>query len=221
MDLIGKIVKHKTFGVGEIIECTFNIIAVQFENRACQFECPTAFEKFLVFEDATLQKMVEDEIAKIRNMDVGEKLIRNLYKGYGTRAMDIYENCCRVFGWDYSKLGQFALKKPLYAYNATPEGYSVIFLAHSNWTDTKVRNRINIIQEKTLEERWREIDDDAFYTDTYTRVVFAKDKYGEYVFLGVYLYKETKTVTFLNEEKHFVKIYKRVSSQYPLIDGKL
>jgi len=72
-------------------------------------------------------------------------LIRNLNKGYGTRAQDIYDDCCKKFGWDYSKRSLFAPQKPLYAAGATPEGYSPLFLAHSNWTESKGSNWTNTI----------------------------------------------------------------------------
>ena len=146
-------------------------------------------------------------------------LNRNLNKSYGTRAQDIYDDCCKKFGWDYTKRGLFAPQKPLYAASATPEGYSPLFLAHSNWIDTEPRKKENVIQEQTLEERWREKYDPAFYTDTYTRVVFAKRKEcaWNYVFLGVYQYKETKTVLLPDETKQYVKIYEKISDTYPLI----
>ncbi len=66
-----------------------------------------------------------DKVVKLQNMKV-----------YGTKAQDIYDACCRKFKWDSSKRGSFGPQKTLYTMNATPENYSVWFLAHSNWTDT-------------------------------------------------------------------------------------
>lgn len=229
MNLIGKFVQHKIFGKGEIIEDRLNILVIKFEGKTSKFEYPAAFNNFLKFEDVEMQKIAETKIAQIKIIEEDKriidplppdvetiKLVRNLFKGYGTRAQEIYEDCCKKFGWDYSQRGFFAPKKPLYAYNATPEGYSVIFLAHSNWTETKAKNKINIIKEKTLEERWNVIDDNAFYTDKYIRVAFAKSKQRGYVFLGVYRYKETKTESFPGEKTQHVKIYERISDVYSL-----
>ena len=106
--------------------------------------------------------------------------------------------------------------QPLFAPKATLENYAVIFLAHSNWTKSK-KNKLNVIQEQTIEERWEIVDNNDFYTDHYTRVVFAKNPSckGNYVFLGVYEYKDTKTETYPNGQTLHVKIYNRISDVYP------
>ncbi len=143
------------------------------------------------------------------------RLVRNLNKGYGTRAQNIYDYCCKQFAWDHTKRGLFAPQKPLYAKGATPEGYSPLFLAHSNWTESKGSNWTNTITETTIEEKWDTLGDD-FYHDNLTRVVFAKSKSCDwnYVFIGVYKpvgYREEKL---LDGKIRWIKIFERISDVY-------
>jgi len=142
-------------------------------------------------------------------------LIRNLNKGYGTRAQDIYDDCCKKFGWDYSKRSLFAPQKPLYAAGATPEGYSPLFLAHSNWTESKGSNWTNTITANTIEEKWDEIGYD-FYHDNHTRVVFAKSKNcsWNYVFIGVYKPIGYREENLPNGTTRWIKIFERISDEY-------
>lgn len=147
----------------------------------------------------------------------GQKYIlkRDLHKGYGTRAQDIYDDCCKKFGWDYTKRGLFAPQKPLYAAGATREGYSPLFLAHSNWTESKGSNWTNTITANTIEEKWDEIDYD-FYHDKHTRVVFAKSKNcsWNYVFIGVYKPVGHREENLPNGTTRWIKIFERISDTY-------
>lgn len=142
-------------------------------------------------------------------------LVRNLNKGYGTRAQEIYDNCCKQFGWDYTKRGLFAPQKPLYAAGATREGYSPLFLAHSNWTESKGSNWTNTITANTIEEKWDEIGYD-FYHDNHTRVVFAKSKNcsWNYVFIGVYKPVDYREEKLPNGKTRWIKIFERISDVY-------
>ena len=145
-------------------------------------------------------------------------LKRNLNKGYGTRAQDIYDDCCKKFGWDHTKRGLFAPQKPLYAAGATREGYSPLFLAHSNWTESKGSNWTNTITANTIEEKWDEIGYD-FYHDNYTRVVFAKSKNcsWNYVFIGVYKPVGHREETLPNGTTRWIKIFEKISDEYSSI----
>lgn len=92
--------------------------------------------------------------------------------------------------------------------SATKEGYSVWFLAHSNWTESKGGKWSNEIKDGTkhIIEYWDKIDD-RFNNDTRTRVVFAK-RQSQYLFLGVYKFVE-------NDWKTRTKEYEQISSYYP------
>lgn len=149
------------------------------------------------------------------NQGQANVLARNLYKGYGGKAQIIYDECCKRFGWDYTKRGLFAPQKPLYAPGATPEGYSPLFLAHSNWTDSKGSNWTNTITSTTIEERWDTVGYD-FYHDNYTRVVFAKSKScnWNYVFIGVYKPVGYRVEKLPNGTIRWIKIFERISDEY-------
>ena len=46
--MVGKKVKHKTFGVGVIKEFENNYMTVEFAEKTSKFTYPDAFEKFLL-----------------------------------------------------------------------------------------------------------------------------------------------------------------------------
>ena len=106
---------------------------------------------------------------------------------YGTVAQAIYDCCCSAFGWDNALRGRFGGQQELYAENATPEHYSVWFLAHSTWTGSKNGKWSNEIYDgiKHIKEHWDDITNPRFASDDEIRVVFAK-KSGAYFFLGIY-----------------------------------
>ncbi len=158
-------------------------------------------------------------------LQITNKLVRNLHKGYGGQAQAIYDECCERFGWDRTKRGLFGRQQILYAENATPENYSPWFLPHNSWTETKGGNWFNVIKEETIEEMWIEERYGLHYDKT-KRVTFAKTKAGAYVFLGVYepveiaqrtleknLIKNGQIVKGVGE-KVWIKTYRRISDEY-------
>ena len=160
---------------------------------------------------------ISDMLAVMTNANNSSpnKLVRNLDKGYGTRAQEIYDDCCKKFAWDYTKRGLFAPQKPLYAAGATREGYSPWFLAHSNWTESKGGNWTNTITQNTIEQKW-DVPGDDFYNDTYTCVAFAKSKHcnWNYVFIGVYKPVGHRKEKSPNGTTLWIKIYERISDEY-------
>lgn len=165
-------------------------------------------------------------LVKGSNQGQTNKLTRNLNKGYGTRAQDIYDECCKKFGWDYSKRYLFGMLQILYAEEATPEKYSPWFLPHNNWTETKGGNWFNKIQGDIIEEMWTKIDN-RFYNDNTLRVTFVKNKSKEYIFLGIYKPIKNEMVTLKTSivkdgkiikdmgEKVGIKTYQLVCDSYP------
>ena len=156
-----------------------------------------------------------------------KQLIRNTSKGYGTRAQTIYDDCCKLFGWDSQQRYLFGTQQILYAKNATPEGYSPWFLPHNNWTATRGGNWFNKISGDLIEEMWLE-EKIGLYRDGTTRVTFAKRE-GEYVFLGLYkpVTVETKILNHNIIDRHgktikrsgskiWIKIYQSISDVYPM-----
>ena len=74
MNLIGQKVKHASLGVGTIVEIPKEqYIKVKFANKEMLFQCPQAFEKFLVAEDDNLQEELIKEIEGIKAAIAAEK----------------------------------------------------------------------------------------------------------------------------------------------------
>lgn len=146
---------------------------------------------------------------------------------YGNNAKEAYLKCCDRFGWGKRYAYDFGIKKSLYATNATREGYSVWFLANSNWTGTNNgiwQNEIFLERQEILES-WAKKRTDLF-GDKSTRVVFAKRDIG-YVFIGVYEFldvikdvwksdlrdQDGAIIAHEGDEK-YIKIYRRKSDCY-------
>ena len=131
-------------------------------------------------------------------------------KYYGTTAKDIYSQCCDVLNWEKKEIGKFGQQQELYAMDATPEKFSVWFLAHSNWTATKNGKWRNFIDtgKGIIEEYWDDKSIARFDKDKEPRVVFAKDKSNKYLFLGVF---ENEII----DKQNGLKRYKKISDVYP------
>lgn len=102
---------------------------------------------------------------------------------YGTKAKDIYDDGCYVFGFKRSKSRNFAPQRLLYAEDCTNEGYSVWMLPYSDLNGQTNGEWANFIEkDKIIQydlEGWGE-------ASPAPRIVFAKQKNNEYVFIGVY-----------------------------------
>ena len=132
-------------------------------------------------------------------------------KKYGTASNRIYEACMKAYGFAEEGLKEFGWNNHMYAKDVTQEGYSVWMLAHSNWTDTKNEKWRNTISEgfRLITEDWgenasgleKELPEE-------TRVTFAKDGAGAYVFLGVF---QCTTI----DQANRIKKYELISDRYP------
>lgn len=131
---------------------------------------------------------------------------------YGTKAYDIYVQCCRNLGFFTEKKSDFLPRRILYASKATPEGYAVWMLPHNNLTGDAT-SWANIINDDKIYEVWR-IDDDGESSD---RVTFIKQANGEYVFMGIYTLEKKDVInrTIDGIPIKVVKTYKRFSDKYP------
>lgn len=63
MDLMKEKVKHRTLGVGEVIELDGQCVTIQFPARTTKFTYPSAFEDFLTLEDADKHNAVLAELS--------------------------------------------------------------------------------------------------------------------------------------------------------------
>lgn len=73
MNLLGAKVKHKMFGVGEIIETSATNIKVAFANRTSTFQYPVAFESFICAVDEDVQAYVMAEIENAKQAAEAQK----------------------------------------------------------------------------------------------------------------------------------------------------
>lgn len=102
----------------------------------------------------------------------------------GTKALEIYDECCELFGWKRGLRGEFGPQRRLWAGKATPENYDVWFVSRSNingahndsWTNTVDNARGTITVDWHI----------PFEGVSGTRVTFVKNREGQYVFYGVY-----------------------------------
>ena len=138
----------------------------------------------------------------------------------GGRAIDVYDACCKDFGWKMSKRGEFAQQQLLYAENATPEGYSVWMIVHSSRCERYDESITwyNFVKGDKIEEVWNGSGKEALFLDMSRRVTFVKERSDGkpvYKFLGVYeaIGAEMREVC---GKKRAVKIYQRVASTYPV-----
>lgn len=142
----------------------------------------------------------------------------------GTNTRKIYEEFAEKFGWDKQQSNQFGKQGlPLYARNATPEGYNVWFIGHNNWTVTKGGDWDNEILRggELINEYWEKLDKSFsdFVDLKKCRVVFAKKKDGYYYFLGIYELAEKPDITKRvehNGKDLWVRRYRRISENYPI-----
>ena len=138
----------------------------------------------------------------------------------GGRAIDVYDACCKDFGWKMSKRGEFTNQKLLYTENATPEGYSVWMIVHTNLCE-KYDESItwyNVVKGDKIEEIWNGSRNELLFLDGSRRVTFARERSDGkpiYKFLGIYELVGAE-IREVYGKKRTVKIYQRVSRTYPV-----
>lgn len=77
--MIGKAIRHKSFGRGTVSALDETHIRVRFEDEALgekAFPYPAAFEKFLHLEDEALACRVEEELGGYLRVQAEEKRLR-------------------------------------------------------------------------------------------------------------------------------------------------
>lgn len=118
--------------------------------------------------------------------------IDSLHKGdfLGREAKNIYTMLChnKNFNWDITKTNNFKMMKGLHASDATLEGYSVWFLAHSSYNGSiakseKVYNRVE--ENGNIIEVWNDDIEIKTTPSMENRIVFIKNKFGQYIFWGI------------------------------------
>ena len=143
----------------------------------------------------------------MQNKSIGGK--RNLYfnerklvsgKPYGTKAKDIYIQCCNLFGWDKIKSSEFGMMKPLYGHKVTDKGTKYVwFICKCNWyndllieDENGIKHHRNFIHTSSdgkvlsIDEYQQNAPYDGIAYPLRDRITFAKNKQGQYVFLGIF-----------------------------------
>ena len=137
------------------------------------------------------------------------------YEDFGYSARDAYRSVGRRYHWDMSLAESFGPQRLLYAKDATLEGFSVWFLAHSNFNEEDNGIWRNSFDGDYIREEWLNqnmLHHNKMILDHTVRVVFAKKKSGKYYFMGVYVLDNFEK----NDDGNRVKIYRRISTVYPV-----
>lgn len=151
-----------------------------------------------------------------------EQAQRFLTPGFtaGTKAIDNYDECCRWLGFKRSLRRKFGMMQMLYAKNATPEGYSVWMIAHTNLREHFNRDRKwynKFMSPDLLKEIWFDpTDQEGSLKDTSIRVCFAKARNGSYVFQGVYKPEKIAYEKVDDGQIELVRTFKKISKIYPM-----
>ena len=95
MNLLGLKVKHKVFGVGEIVEYKDNYITVAFPGKTTKFVCPNAFETFIKAVDDNVQEFIASEFEKAKIIDEAKKRLSDASRK-SEEAIRILENAKNI-----------------------------------------------------------------------------------------------------------------------------
>ena len=165
--------------------------------------------------DEAIKLFKHEGIGKnISNIFSGDLSVLNEGKCYGKKAYDIYRECCRTLGFDWSKKHYFDLRQVLYSEDATPDGFAVWMLPNNSYTGKNSGNWANIFKDNgdTIYEVWKE----DFIGDSSDRVTFAKQRDGQYVFMGIYTLENIRKVNYTKDgiRLYYIKRYRRISKSY-------
>ena len=95
MDLLGLKVKHKFFGIGEIVEYKDSYIMVAFTCKTTRFVYPNAFETFIQAVDNQIQELILSEIEKTKKMGEAKKRLSDASRK-AEEAIRILENAKNI-----------------------------------------------------------------------------------------------------------------------------
>lgn len=130
MDLSNVKVKHKTFGIGTIIEFDNKYLTVQFEGKISKFVYPDAFEKFIEAEDPKIQKIIITNIISKKHSEEEKRRAELLARKFeeernkqtaeaGNKTRNIEEG----FGKDYNV--QHLARKPILTYQEVEKQFDI------------------------------------------------------------------------------------------------
>ncbi len=73
MNIVGKKVSHRQFGIGEIVKQDDHMVTVRFEACEKQFVFPSAFDGFLTMVDAAQATKMNTMLREMKDHDDAEK----------------------------------------------------------------------------------------------------------------------------------------------------
>ena len=212
---------HDTKGAGKALGISEDgeYVKILFTNYTLEdFAYPDQFMIHIRAKNPDIQKEIEELYAEMQDTlpPTPHRLVAGQLEG--TRGIDIYDKYCRIFGWDSSLRYNFDSKQRalalMYAKNATPEGYSVWMVVHTDLSEKYNKNSrwFNFICRDQIKEVWF-INDHELLQDTSIRVTFVRTKEG-YRFQGIY--KPIKIERELIKGKmELVRTFERISTCYP------
>lgn len=157
-----------------------------------------------------ISSMKKTHIEAPKSYSIDGKLIKG--KIYGTNAKKIFLACCDELGWNDIEQKHFGWQTPNYSEIATPEGYSVWFLAHSDWTGTDITEIKNKVSYSTIEQWWT--DEFHLKATQRKRVVFAK-KDNYYQFLGIFKIADFERTETQYGKTYYIETFNLTSENYP------
>lgn len=131
--LIGKKVKHKTYGLGVITEFDNSYITVKFAEKTTRFPYPDAFEKFLTLENESEQQNIINEIEK-KKVEAEENRLqqeaarkeeqeRKLAAAQATGTKKKVKNIDEMFGEDYHV--SHLARQPILTYTQVEDQFGI------------------------------------------------------------------------------------------------
>lgn len=206
---------------------TFSFIDENVQRKLKQFINSIIIEPSKEEKESSKIPHIDEAVKLFKNEGIGRNVSEDFSfswsflqsgKTYGKVALDIYLKCCNKLDFKVSKSSFFAKQQILFASNATEFGYAVWMLPNSSYTGKTSGVWANVIDGDRIYEFWKE---DAT-GDSSDRITFAKQKDGEYVFLGVYTLESCERINVEIEQEdihiYYLKIYKRESKTYPQKD---
>lgn len=149
VDLLNMKVRHKIFGEGSVVNVSNNVLTVRFANKESKFNFPSAFEKFLVAEDASIQDQIVEEINKLKLADeiqqkeeIEARKIRIEQSTTETQSaikIKKKKNIEDGFGADYNV--KYLAKHPIFTYQQVEKQFGIKIAGFGrgiNRTDSKV-----------------------------------------------------------------------------------
>ena len=116
MNLTGQKVKHRIWGSGVVTSQTETTIEIEFSIGVKKLQYPEAFEKFVVVEDADIQKDILDNVREKKILEEKEKSKR-VFKTAKDREFD------SMFGEDYH--ADFLARNPILTYQQVESQFGI------------------------------------------------------------------------------------------------